>query len=371
MNAARAMAVTLAFAIGCGRSGLPAKNGRVGDGGPSPTSDSAASDASRAEDLAPANDSGPRKATAVFAGEDRACAVVDDHVYCWNIPGCRQGGTIHNSSSPVQVQGLPSGIKAVTFGDRHTCALADDGVLCWGSNDWDQLGNGSEVGSPSPVRVQGLGAGVTAMAAGTFHTCAIVHGGLWCWGWRQYDEMNDTAPGPVSGLASGVEAVTAGMWFTCAVVNRREYCFGDNGSGHSDAPIPVSGLDMDVSALDGTCALGAEGIKCWNGVGANSNGTWGSGSATVQGDMSSATAIAGDCALIAGGIQCWQWAWIDGANGSRVRVSTEPEPVQGLASPVVSLAAGGSHMCVVVQDKVQCWCSSPQAQPEILTIQFP
>jgi hypothetical protein len=360
MKLARAVAVTVALAIGCGRSGLVGKTGRADDGGAGTRPDTASGH--------------PPKPTAVFAGGDRACAVADDQVFCWNIPGCRQSHDIHKSSAPVRIQGLPSGIKAVAVGAE--CALAEERVLCWGGNSWGQLGNGTKVASDSAVQVQGLETGATAIAAGDFHACAIVNGGLRCWGWVQYGREFSNVPFGVVAPGSGVQAVSAGHWFTCHVMKGRAYCWGGNGN-ESWNPLPVAGLDMEVVAIDSsgekTCTLGAGGIKCWRDTGPNSDDrytTWGTSLFTVQGDMSSATAIAvGDshsCALIAGGVQCWQEKWV----GDRI-VGTAPIPIQGLTSQVVGLAAGAMHTCALVEDKVQCWCDGPEPDPEFLTVQFP
>ena len=136
--------------------------------------------------------------------------------------------------TPVQVQGLSS-VVAVAAGDRHSLALKSDGtVWAWGSNDYGQLGDGtndkhqlyscSSAGSrfggrrccglvaivwhskatePSgrgeimlmansamerrehrytPVQVQGLSS-VVAIAAGDEHSLAVKSDGtVWAWG---------------------------------------------------------------------------------------------------------------------------------------------------------------------------------------------
>jgi alpha-tubulin suppressor-like RCC1 family protein len=61
-----------------------------------------------------------------------------------------------NSSVPVQVQGLTSGVKAIAVGSSHACALVNNGFQCWGRNYNGQLGNNSTSDSRVPVQVTGL-----------------------------------------------------------------------------------------------------------------------------------------------------------------------------------------------------------------------
>jgi alpha-tubulin suppressor-like RCC1 family protein len=54
------------------------------------------------------------------------------------------------------VQGLSTGVQAITAGYSHSCALTSAGAKCWGNNYYGELGNNSTTGSPIPVAVQGL-----------------------------------------------------------------------------------------------------------------------------------------------------------------------------------------------------------------------
>jgi alpha-tubulin suppressor-like RCC1 family protein len=125
---------------------------------------------------------------AASAGLTTGCALTSaGAVYCWGTgtQGELGNGQMMNSTTPVPVTGLSSGIKAVSSAGGSSCVVTSQGgVKCWGQNEVGQLGNGSEKLSSVPVDVLGLPSGVEAISVGEgYFTCALLSNHyVKCWG---------------------------------------------------------------------------------------------------------------------------------------------------------------------------------------------
>lgn len=242
--------------------------------------------------------------SAVASGESHTCVINEiGGVECW---GWNSDGQLGDNSTttrliPVTVDGLPSGVIAISAGIAHTCALTDTGgVKCWGDNINGQLGDNTTTDRHTPVNVYGLTSGVTAISADGWHTCALTStGGVKCWGNNYDGQLGDNTktdrhiPVNVYGLTSGVNSISTGSYHTCAIVSTGGVkCWGYNNHGQLGdntttlrlTPVNVTNLPSGVLGINAgtyhTCAVTtSNGIKCW---GRNTEGQLGDNTTTER-----------------------------------------------------------------------------------------
>jgi alpha-tubulin suppressor-like RCC1 family protein len=151
-----------------------------------------------------------RRATAVGAGGDHSCALLDDgSVVCWGYNRAGQLGVGDSANRSGRAENGEMDLAAVDFGASrsalgiavgasHSCALLSDrAVKCWGINGRGTLGLGStemgrgddpaELGDALPVVDLGSRDGVpwpaAALDAGIEFGCAVLDGAVVkCWG---------------------------------------------------------------------------------------------------------------------------------------------------------------------------------------------
>ncbi len=228
-----------------------------------------------------------RTATAISAGYDYTCAVLDNATAkCWgnNADGeLGQGDTTNRGDNAGQMGdnltaiSLGTGRTAVSIvtglgiASRHTCALLDNAaVKCWGHNSSGELGQGNttvlgdgagEMGDNLPAVDFGAGGVVAAVAGGNAHSSALLlDGSVKCWGRNAEGQL---------GLGNTIP-------------------HGDNTSGGHlmGTNLPTVDLGTGRTALtiaatpsgDSTCALlDNHTVKCW---GYNADGELGQGNTT-------------------------------------------------------------------------------------------
>ena len=240
----------------------------------------------------------------VSSGVYSTCALLSTGVVkCWgqNSNGQLGDGTTTQRNAPVTVLGLTTDVNVVETGYWQACVLLSSGaVKCWGQNAYGQLGDGTTTNSSTPVNVSTLSSGVIAISAGYYHTCALLStGAVKCWGLNTYGELGDgttttsSTPVNVSTLSSGVSAISAGGYQTCALLSTGAVkCWGQNTNGQvgdgsttqRNSPVDVSGLTSGVTTISAgylhSCAVLSTGvIKCW---GLNSTGQLGDASTTQR-----------------------------------------------------------------------------------------
>jgi alpha-tubulin suppressor-like RCC1 family protein len=207
--------------------------------------------------------------TAIAAGGQHSLALLaDGTVMGW---GSNQFGQLGNGSEltpsvPVEVGGL-TGVQAVAAGANHSLALLSNGtVMAWGDNESGQLGTGNTNESQVPVAVKSL-AGVRAIAAGGSDSFALLSNGtVMSWGSNEDGELGDgggklisNVPVAVKGI-SNVKAVAAGGDFVLALLSSGTVqAWGSNQFGQlaNSGVAEASHVPVPASGLSGVASIAA------------------------------------------------------------------------------------------------------------------
>ncbi len=346
------------------------------------------------------------EATDFGVGTNHTCAIVDGGLQCWggNFYGELGNNTKTASNWPVLLpEGANSGVTALSVGYYYTCGVINGAAKCWGRNSAGNLGNNTRTDSTTPVQVFGLSTGVSKIFAGKSHTCAIVENPGWsknkvyCWGLNTFGQLGSgnttttSVPVEVVGTVGNAMSLALGTNHTCGVfrtsvegapVQEDLKCWGANdkgqlGLGTVSAEFVVAPGES-VQQFNGTspvghiaagdyhtCAENDGTLKCW---GANDWGQLGSPAGASSGtpvylarEWSHVTSLtasrAHSCAVTNGEVYCWG----DNRGGQLGNGSTAsthvPVLAAGLGESVVQVSAGieGATTCARSENAVHCW----------------
>jgi alpha-tubulin suppressor-like RCC1 family protein len=302
----------------------------------------------------------------VALGANHACGRFEDgRVACWGDNASEQLGfsssRVASSRSapgdraaPERVA-TPDALVDLAMGDEHVCALTTKGsVICWGSNDFGQLGDGTNKDRDAPVSPLGIKGNVKQVASGSFHSCALLEdGSALCWGANEAGQLGDgTKPREVSALG------------------------GILGMAKIEGPSLVPSLPpaaMIKSDGNLSCALDREGKAwCWgasSGYGAALEKASRQGKArpvkvqVLQGITALALGWFHSCALLGDkSVACWGENDAGQLGDGTTKSRTSPAKVEGL-SGVEELASNGFSSCARLGDgSVKCWGGNSTGQ---------
>ena len=319
-------------------------------------------------------------ATAVAAGGDHVCAIIDGRVAC---RGRGENGELGNGmfgGAPITTPVVSTLDDYITLesGWGHVCAVRATGaVMCWGDNDHGVLGDDTGEPRSVPTEVVQLSDAI-AVATGDHATCAMrADGRIACWGWGARGLVGDGRGAVVSARnvpsLSNITSLAAGIGFTCASNGAQVWCWGTNkggqlgtaGTAQATDPIAIAftwpaQIAKLVAGEAHVCArLVDSSLYCW---GANHAGQLGDGTNTDRfvptpvaiGSVNDVAAGADHtCALGSDDtVRCWGYN-TDGQVGDGTTID-HASPVMVLTS-AAEIAAGSWHSCARVGGEVKCW----------------
>lgn len=180
--------------------------------------------------------------TDVSLGADFGCGVTGAGIQCWGANDDAQIGLPKSEvvTTPRVVPGFPPGtISALEAGVNNACVVIDGGLWCWG--DAEIMG-GTAGTQKEPSRL-GLETGWTQIAAGESTICGIRAGNAYCWGrtrsgetgaglWEE-DRARAAASdlGPADEIAITTRHIDSADRSVCMRTGFAVRCWGDNSFG--------------------------------------------------------------------------------------------------------------------------------------------
>ncbi len=283
--------------------------------------------------------------------------------------------------------------QASSSGTRRTCGVLSNNVYCWGTNEWGQLGNGTDGGGTGsadsivPVKVVrqtypgGIGDhDILELRSTSFTNCVIIETNeVYCWGNNNVGQLGRGSAGGYSnvpvlvnggGVLTGRTITTLGVSENtiCAVESVGNlFCWGENGTNavgdgtttDRSTPVQVGGPAFSVSGnalsnrtvtgasrsgafSDNMCAVADELAFCW---GSNQNGEAGTGASTVAYSRPTAVSTGASSAL----------------NGKKV-LSIASDGDASASSTANAHTCALAYTTTTADAKVYCWGSNYQGR---------
>ncbi len=259
-------------------------------------------------------------------------------------------------------------LSSISTSGPHACGIdAKNQLYCWGTNDYGELGDGTDTSRPVPKRVE-LPEPATYVSVSGHHSCAIVKSGaVYCWGLDprgrpledpdKHDHFIPTSP-PIE---VGHARVLPGPPPHATVDPNHP-----PPKMHADKiPVRIEGLENTVaialgeaqSTMPYACALGSDSIvRCW---GANDRGQLADGTYIDRSTPQPMKNIVDAIAIEAAGSRACVirkdkslWCW-----GLRYGIDpVSPIPLKEKVTDVHDVALGGDFACAIHGDGiVSCW----------------
>lgn len=275
--------------------------------------------------------------------------------------------------------GVELRLQSLSTSGKHACGIDAQGqVHCWGTNDYGELGDGTDVARQTPKRVE-LPEPATFVSVSGSHSCAVVKSGaVFCWGLDPRGRPLDPPDEPPGGLHNHghIDSPSPGGNTRVlpappphATVDPRHPL----PKMHADKkPVRIEGLDDTIAIALGeatsitpyACALGRDSIvRCW---GANERGQLADGTYIDRSTPMPIKDIADAISIHAAGSRACVirkdhslWCW-----GLRYGVSpVSPIPIREPLANVHDVALGTDFACAIHGDGiVSCWGDNRYSQ---------
>ncbi len=225
---------------------------------------------------------------------------------------------------------VPAGlidVNEISAADQNTCVLTPETMSCWGIDGWFTV----------PV------SNGRSLSVGGFHVCFVEDEGVWCSrGGNQYGELEI----PVD-IHQPIQ-VAAGVTHTCALDANGVKCWGSNEFGETDVP-PLDNPTQISAGGWFSCALDGAQVVCWG------NNEF--GQLELPSLVEPKAVIAGHnhaCAIDRYGLQCWG------------RNAFDQAIVPSELAEVALVQPGTHHSCAVdASNDVYCWGFNGQGQTSV------